>query len=108
LGSNASGHLYLNANTGISAGCKSALASIIGQTRVIPIFSSVVGNGNNANYDIVGWAGVRIMAVDLTGSVKNKYLIVQPATVYCGGGIHASSSNVSSSYGVYSPVWLVR
>jgi hypothetical protein len=103
------GHLYLNANPGISAGCKDALASIIGQTRVVPIFDSVVGNGNNANYEIVGWVGVKILGVNLTGSMKNKYLMVQPTNCYLSGGIPAtSSSGVQSSYGVYSPVWLVQ
>lgn len=105
---NAEGHLYLNADPGISAGCKDELASIIGQTRVIPIFASVVGNGNNANYDIVGWAGVRILAVDLTGSMDSKYLMIQPATCSFRGGVPATSSSTQYSSGVYSPVWLIR
>jgi hypothetical protein len=104
----ANGHLYLNADPGISAGCKSALASIIGQTRIIPIFASLVGNGNNATYDIVAFVGVRILAVDLTGSMSSKHLTVQPATVFTRGGIPATSSATQSSYGVYSPVWLVQ
>ena len=45
----ADGKLYLNGDTGISAGVKDELASIKGQPRIIPIFSSVSGNGNNAN-----------------------------------------------------------
>ena len=93
----ASGNLYLNANPGISAGCKSALASIIGQTRLIPIFTSVVGNGNNAEYDIVEFVGVRIMDVNLTGSMSSKHLTVQPALVYTRGGIPATSSSTTYS-----------
>ena len=104
----ASGNLYLNANPGISAGCKSALASIIGQTRMIPIFTSVVGNGNNAEYDIVEFVGVRILDVNLTGSMSSKHLTVQPALVYTRGGIPATSSSKSYSYGFYSPVFLVK
>src|SRR3954447_2609969 len=57
----ASGKLNLNGDTGISAGVKNELASIKGQPRVIPIFSTVSGNGNNANYTIVKWQGVRVM-----------------------------------------------
>ena len=64
---NASGVLHLNGDTGISAGVKDELASIIGQPRIIPIFSSVVGPGNNADYTIVKFVGVRILAVKLTG-----------------------------------------
>lgn len=104
----ANGHLYLNADPGISAGCKSALASIIGQTRMIPIFTSVVGNGNNACYEIVEFVGVRIMAVNLTGSMNSKHLTVQPALVFTRGGIPGDVSSGHYSYGVYSPVWLVQ
>lgn len=103
-----SGNLYLNANPGISAGCKSALASIIGQTRLIPIFTTVVGEGNNATYDIVQFVGVRIMAVDLTGAMSNKYLTVQPAVVYTRGGIPSTTTSTTTSYGIYSPIFLVK
>ncbi len=72
------GQLTLNGDTGISAGVKDELASIIGQTRVIPIFSSVTGNGNNAKYRIVKWAGVRILDVKLTGPMSKKMVMVQP------------------------------
>ncbi|HVC92602.1 MAG TPA: TadG family pilus assembly protein [Pirellulales bacterium] len=102
-----SGNLYLSAKPGISAGTKSALASIIGQTRLIPIFTSVTGNGANANYDIVAFVGIRVMAVDLTGSMSSKNLTVQPALCYTRGGI-ASTSSTQQSYGTYSPVWLVK
>lgn len=105
------GNLYLPANPGISAGTKSALAAIIGQTRIIPIFTSVSGNGANANYDIVQFVGIRVLDVNLTGSMSSKHLTVQPAWVSTRGAISGSSNNSSSSqtaYGVYSPVWLVK
>lgn len=105
------GNLLLPANPGISAGTKSALASIIGQTRIIPIFSSCSGNGANANYDIVQFAGVRVLDVNLTGSMSSKHLTVQPAWVsargaVCGGS--NGSSGTQTAYGIYSPVWLVK
>jgi Flp pilus assembly protein TadG len=102
------GHLYLGANPGISAGFKSALAAIIGQTRLIPIFDAVSGNGNNAQYEIVAFVGVEICDVDLTGSMSSKHLTVQPATVYTLGGIPSTSSTTRTSYGIYSPVFLVK
>src|SRR5262245_37132334 len=46
------GKLGLNGDTGISAGVKDELASIIGKPRIIPVFETVSGNGNNANYTI--------------------------------------------------------
>jgi hypothetical protein len=45
---NNDGNLFLNGDTGISAGVKDELASIIGQPRIIPIFQQVHGPGNNA------------------------------------------------------------
>lgn len=100
------GEVDLNGDTGISAGVKDELASIIGEPRVIPIFSSVSGPGNNATYTITKWVGVRIMYVKLTGSMTSKQVIVQPCQVVCYGAIPAETSN--ASYAVYSPVWLVR
>ncbi len=101
------GMLTLNGDTGISAGVKDELASIIGQTRIIPVFSSVSGNGNNAMYTIVRWAGVRILAVKLTGAMNSKYLIVQPAPVLARNVIPGDNSRNWSST-IYSPVVLVK
>jgi len=103
---NSSGSLYLNGDTGISAGVKDDLASIIGQTRIIPIFRSVSGNGNNAEYQIVKFVGVRILAVKLTGSASSKYVMVQPANIVVKGSIFQAGATASDY--VYSPVWLVR
>ena len=101
-----SGKLSLNGDTGISAGVKDDLASIIGETRVIPLFETVSGNGNNAQYTIVRWVGVRVLDVGLTGKMSNKRVIVQPANVVIRGGIPAEGTQ-KSEY-VYSPAWLVR
>jgi Flp pilus assembly protein TadG len=100
------GKLYLNGDTGISAGVKDELASIIGQPRIIPIFEQVQSPGNNATYTIVEFAGVRIMDVSLTGKMSSKRLIVQPAKIVVYGGIPATGT--TKSWYVYSPAWLVR
>ena len=105
LGDN--GTMTLNGDTGISAGVKDELASIIGQTRIIPIFSTVTGNGNNANYTIVRWVGIRVMAVKLTGSMSSKYLIVQPAPVIARNTVVGDTSRAWSN-SIYSPVVLVK
>ncbi len=101
------GELQLNGDTGISAGVKDDLASIIGRPKVIPVFRSVVGPGNNAQYTIVKFAGVRVMYVKLTGSMSSKKVMIQPAPVFTRGAI-PSPSTTPQSYYVYSPVWLVR
>jgi len=102
---NSQGKLYLNGDTGISAGVKDELASIIGQPRIIPIFETVSGPGNNAEYTIVKFAGVRIMEVVLTGSMSKKRVIIQPCAVNVKGGI---ASTAGRSNFMFSPVWLVR
>jgi Flp pilus assembly protein TadG len=101
-----SGKLSLNGDTGISAGVKDELASIKGQPRVIPIFSTVTGNGNNAQYTIVKWQGIRIVNVNLTGSMSSKNVMIQVAPVMTKGAIPATVAG-SSSF-VYSPIALVK
>lgn len=101
------GKMTLNGDTGISAGVKDELASIIGQTRIIPIFQSVSGNGNNAMYTIVRWVGVRVLAVKLTGPMNGKHVMVQPAPMIVRNGVPGDASRQWSD-AVYSPVVLVK
>ena len=101
------GELDLNGDTGISAGIKDELATLIGKTRIIPIYKSVAGNGNNANYTIVRWEGVRILAVKLTGKKDDKHVIVQPATVVARNARIDYSGSRNSSH-LLTPVMLVE
>ncbi|XZE52093.1 TadG family pilus assembly protein [Planctomycetaceae bacterium SH139] len=103
----ATGRILLNGDTGISAGIKDELASIIGEKRIIPIFESVSGNGNNAMYSIVAFEGVRILEVKLTGPMKKKRVIIQPAPMLARGGVIDNSGQVTSQY-LYTPVMLVK
>jgi Flp pilus assembly protein TadG len=102
-----SGKLTLNGDMGISTGVKDQLASIIGKTRIIPIFESVSGTGNNCTYTIVQWAGVRVLDVKLTGGKSSKRLTIQPATVVSK---YASPNpdSTPTSWFVYTPPKLVR
>ena len=89
------GPLSLNGDTGLSAGIESSLQSIIGKPRLIPIFRSVAGNGNNAQYEIVKFVGVRLLEVKLTGAPAQKRVIAQPCNF--------SSSAVIRGAGVITP-----
>ena len=100
------GKLFLNGDTGISAGVKDELASVIGQPRVIPIFECVSGNGNNATYTIVKWQGIRVVGVKLTGSMSQKKVMIQVSTVLMHGVIPSETSGTSDH--VYSTVALVK
>jgi len=101
------GVLYLNGDTGVSAGIKDDLAAIVSQARTIPIFSDVVGNGNNATFSVVAWAGVRIMDVKLTGAMNKKYVVIQPAVVVDDTAITDPSAAADESF-IHTPPRLVR
>lgn len=100
------GTLELNGDTGLSAGVKDELEAIKGQPRAIPLFSQVSGPGNNAVYTVVGFAGIRIMNVKLTGPMRHKRLIIQPAFVVDDAVV--AEPGPGPSYYVYRPVQLVR
>jgi len=100
------GKLYLNGDTGISAGIKDELASIKGKTRIIPVFETVVGPGNNATYTIVEWVGVRVLDVNLTGKMSSKRVMIQPANVISKYAI--ANEGTQTSWFVYGPASLVR
>ena len=100
------GKLYLNGDTGISAGVKDELAYIIGEPRIIPIFEEVNGPGNNAIYTIVAWQGIRIVDVKLTGPMSKKHVTIQMAPACVRGVIPATTTGGSSD--VFSPVILIE
>lgn len=100
------GTVMLSGDTGISAGIKDELASIIGQTRTIPLFDQVSGTGNTTMFRIVGFGGIRILDVKLTGAANQKRVIVQPALVSVTGAVFGSSSPAGDF--VYGPVVLTR
>jgi Flp pilus assembly protein TadG len=100
------GELILNADTGISAAIKTPLDQIKGQPRMIPIFDSISGNGNNANYTITAFTGIRILYVKLTGAMSSKKVVVQSAPMQTRGGIKDEDGSTRTLY-IYSPVVLV-
>jgi len=100
------GTLTLNGDTGLSASIGSDLEAIIGVPRIIPLFDGVPGVGNTAMFHIVGFAGIRIMDVRLTGAMDSKYVIIQPAFVVDDTVI--TSDDETRSYFIYSGATLVR
>jgi hypothetical protein len=102
----ADGTLILTGDPGMSTAIKDDLAAIIGKPRAIPLFNQVSGPGNNSIFTIVGFAGIRILSVDLTGSQNSRKVMIQPAFVVDDSVITTTSS--VSSYFVTAPVQLVR
>ena len=104
----ANGEFVLNGDTGISAGMKAQLESVIGEPRIIMLYSQVSGPGNNATFTIVKFVGVRIVEVNFQGSKNNsKRLMIQPANVVEANVIISNGSEVTSDM-VYSPARLVH
>ncbi|HEX4589222.1 MAG TPA: pilus assembly protein TadG-related protein [Gemmataceae bacterium] len=100
----ANGTLVVQGDTGISAGFKDELAAIRGQPRIIPLYTTVVGQGNNTYYTVVGWAGVIITDVQLT--TGDKYVTIQPE--YVTDGSAKGGGSASSSFFVTKPLRLTR
>lgn len=99
------GFLQLQGDTGISAGFKDALASIIGQPRVIPIYRPpVTASGNNSVFNIIVFAGITITQVQLTG--MRKQVTIQPEFVIDPNAI--GGGDPSTSYFVVRPLRLTR
>ena len=92
------GPISMNGDTGLSAGIEADLQSIIGKPRLIPIFRTVSGNGNNAQYEIIKFVGVRLMEVKLTGAPAQKRVIAQPCAFSSSAVIRGAGSITPDSY----------
>ncbi len=91
---------------GVRASQKDAFESIIGDVRVVPLFAEVSGTGNNTQYEIVGWAGVRVMYVNFGGSPKQ--VLLQTADVWLKDGVIIGRDGDETSSHVYTLPKLVQ
>ena len=100
------GELLLTGDTGMSASIKDDLDAIAGKPVIIPLFREVDGNGDTAEFIIVEFVGVRIMAVNLSGG--DKFVSAQPANVTFKGTIQAEPGLEGTSKRIYSPPIIVQ
>jgi hypothetical protein len=98
--------LDANGDTGISAGIKSALEEIIGECRAIALFTTVAGNGNNANYELVKFVSTAVMHVNFSGS--NKQLRVQPCQLVDDNAVPDADSEIGEDDTIFTPLILIR
>ncbi|HUY88332.1 MAG TPA: pilus assembly protein TadG-related protein [Pirellulales bacterium] len=80
----------LRGNTGLTSCDVRDFAAIVGQPRIVPLYSSYSGNGANAGYSIVGFAGVTV--VHAAGAGSNISIILQPALVVDSTAATSSSA----------------
>ena len=90
--------LLLNGDTGISGGCKDELAAIEGQSRIIPLFSTMSGAGDNAEFTIVAFVGVTVLDSCLTGSLRGKHITIQPCYVVDATAVGGGDDGVTSRF----------
>ena len=74
---------YSNSDTGLSSGMKSAIQAIHGEKRLIPVYDSVSGTGNNAEFHVVGWAACEVVTSGWAGS-KNTFVTIKKSYTYDG------------------------
>jgi hypothetical protein len=104
LALDANGQLILSGDPGMKVGAiLPAVSKIIGQTRIVPLYSSVRGNGQYTEFTITAFGACRVLDIELHGGDKN--LTVQPASMITRGGIPGTSGKSSQ---IYSPIVLVR
>jgi hypothetical protein len=92
----------LPGDPGISAAIKDGLSQAVGKPRSIALYDTVGSVGAVSQYNIVGFAGVRVVEFRLVG-VEPK-IVLQPSVVVDDTAI----SGKSSSYTVYQPVVLAK
>jgi Flp pilus assembly protein TadG len=99
--------LLLKGTPGVHAAMQPDLQSIIGQGRIIPLYSTVTGNGNNAQYTIVGFGGCSVVDVNLRGSLSSKHVTIQPCFVIDATAITGGSTSFTKQY-IVKPLGLTR
>jgi Flp pilus assembly protein TadG len=95
----------LKAGPGLKASDESYLQAIIGQSRIMPLFSGVQGNGQNATYTIIGFAPITLVDADLSGN--NKHITVQPVPVVDPTAVNGSATGSTTQF-IYRPLSLTR
>lgn len=68
----------LDGDTGMSVAIKDELAEIVGGERLLPLFDTLGGSGDNATYRVTGFVPVRVADVRLTGGPSSRHVTVQP------------------------------
>lgn len=73
--------LQVQGETGLSVGIRSAVKAIEGQIRYIPVFDTVHGSGNTAEFNVVGWGAVRVVDSNWDGN-KNTWVRLEKTSTY--------------------------
>ena len=83
-----------------SSNVQDALTARIGTVLLFPVFKTLTGSGQNAEYDIIGWIGFRLSSFTVQGNTATLNGVF---TEYIAQGLlNQSGSNSNPSFGVRS------
>ena len=82
-----------------SSNIQGALNARIGSVLLFPVFDTLKGTGQNAQYDIIGWIGFYLQNFTMHG---NTATLTGYFTTYIAQGILAQSGQGSTNFGVKS------
>lgn len=80
-----------------SSNIQGALDDRIGTVLLFPVFDTLSGNGQNAEYNIIGWVGFHLDGYDVHGNVAT---LTGYFTQFIAKGIQASSGTTQPDFGV--------
>jgi len=99
--------MVLQGDTGVSAGIKDEIETIYGQCRAMLLFSQLANPGNNAEFEVIDMAGIRVMHVEMTGALDYKHLAVQICQSTLGNGIPDLEAPIDRDTTVFTPLILI-
>ena len=80
-----------------SSNVQGALDDRIGTILLFPVFDTLNGTGQNAEYNIIGWVGFHLDGYDVHGNVAT---LTGYFTQFIAKGIQASSGTTQPDFGV--------
>ena len=80
-----------------SSNIQGALDARLGTVLLFPVFDTLSGNGQNAEYNIIGWVGFHLDGYDVHGNVAQ---LTGYFTQFIAKGIQASSGTTQPDFGV--------
>lgn len=101
--------MLVQGETGLSSGLRTSVEAIEGQVRYIPIFNTVTGSGNSANYTVVGWGAIRVRNSNWQGNANTWIRFEKTYTYELNLVPHGDLSDTSGTIeGVFTAAVLVQ
>jgi Flp pilus assembly protein TadG len=80
-----------------SSNVQSALSARIGSVLLFPVFDTLTGNGQNAQYNIIAWVGFKLTGYSIKGTNAQ---LMGSFTQFIAKGIQATSGTTQPDFGV--------